>query len=60
MTESDLKKIEAVMTGEDDPGTCYWVETVQALIAEVRRCGGPWERIEQGAAAWGAIQRAKQ
>lgn len=60
MTEADLQKIECVMSGEDDPGTVYWVETCEALIAEVRRCGGPFEKIEAGAAMWDALQRSRQ
>ncbi len=36
MKESRLREIEHVLSGEDDPGTMWFVETVEALVAHVR------------------------
>lgn len=60
MTEAELRRIERTIELEHDPGFTYWVEACRALTAEVRRCGGPWERIEAGAKAWDDLQKAKR
>lgn len=37
MTEQELENIEKTINSEDHPGDVWFIETVQALINEIRR-----------------------
>jgi hypothetical protein len=60
MTETELADIERMVNGGRATSATECIEAIRLLVAEVRRCGGPWERIETGARAWDEMQRNKR
>lgn len=40
MTETELKNIEEVVNGEDEPNICWFVDVINSLIAEIRKNKG--------------------
>jgi len=37
MTEEELKEIEQMLEGEEEPDVMDWIDMVEGLVAEVRR-----------------------
>lgn len=46
MDEKELKEIEAKANGDDHPGDIWFIETLVALVKEIRRLKNvpPWEK----------------
>lgn len=40
ISEIELKSIEEVINGEDEPNICWFVDVINSLIAEIRKNRG--------------------
>jgi hypothetical protein len=60
MSEAELRKLERMGSYDECHCAADYIDAIRALTAEVRRCGGPYERILEGARKWDEMQKAKR